>query len=40
VKVFSETDFEKAVAFAKENKQIAIFNISKKQEVEIETEGL
>jgi len=40
VKVFTETEFEEAVKFAKENRKITIFNISKKEEIEIKTKDL
>jgi len=40
VRVFAETAFGEAVKFARENGQIALFNISKKEEIEIEPEAL
>jgi len=39
VKVFSETEFKEAVKFAKQNEQIAFYNLTDEEEIRIE-EGL
>jgi len=40
VKIFAETEFDKAVEFAKENRQIAFYNLTEEEEIRLEIEGL
>jgi len=39
VRVFSETEFGEAPAHAKENGQIAFYNLAREEEIRLETEG-
>jgi len=39
VKIFSETEFKEALKFAKENEQIAFYNLTYEEEIRLETEG-
>jgi len=40
VRVFSETEFKEATEFAKQNEQIAFYNLTYEEEIRLETEGL
>jgi len=40
VRVFAETEFGEALAFARENRQLAFYNLTDEEEIRLEPEGL